>query len=147
MNSSAPPAVDTSKIKIEDDDDSDLQLALALHRTRKLQKLGSSSTEVKVGNLVRYDVELILFKYYGMNLFQVDRIEDDDDDMGESKLAGSIVLNSTAEFCRTLGDIPTYGQAGNRDEDEQELYVGTIQSRMQYIVSVDICSNERFLFA
>jgi len=43
--------------------------------------------------------------------------------MGEPRLGGSIVLNSTAEFCRTLGDIPTYGQAGNRDEDEQELYV------------------------
>ena len=43
--------------------------------------------------------------------------------MNESKLGGSIVLNATAEFCRTLGDIPTYGQAGNRDEDEQELFV------------------------
>lgn len=35
----------------------------------------------------------------------------------------SIVLNATAEFCRTLGDIPTYGQAGNREEDAQELLV------------------------
>lgn len=47
--------------------------------------------------------------------------------MEESKEAstatGSIVLNSTAEFCRTLGDIPTYGQAGNREEDVQELLV------------------------
>ncbi|KAK9877052.1 hypothetical protein WA026_016080 [Henosepilachna vigintioctopunctata] len=32
--------------------------------------------------------------------------------------SGSIVLNATAEFCRSLGDIPTYGKAGNRDEDE-----------------------------
>lgn len=29
---------------------------------------------------------------------------------------GYITLNQTAEFCRTLGDIPTYGMAGNRDE-------------------------------
>ncbi|CAB3224039.1 unnamed protein product [Arctia plantaginis] len=28
---------------------------------------------------------------------------------------GSMVLDATAEFCRTLGDIPTYGLAGNRD--------------------------------
>ena len=28
-----------------------------------------------------------------------------------------IVLNSTSEFCRALGDIPTYGLAGNRDEE------------------------------
>lgn len=36
---------------------------------------------------------------------------------------GGIVLDSTAEFCRTLGDIPTYGQAGNRDVDAEELMV------------------------
>ncbi|GAB6024338.1 hypothetical protein CHUAL_009507 [Chamberlinius hualienensis] len=34
---------------------------------------------------------------------------------------GSIILNDTAEFCRALGDIPTYGQSGNRDEDVDEL--------------------------
>lgn len=33
--------------------------------------------------------------------------------------SGNITLNSTAEFCRTLGDIPTYGRAGNRDEGEE----------------------------
>lgn len=31
----------------------------------------------------------------------------------------NIILNSTAEFCRTLGDIPTYGQAGNREENQE----------------------------
>lgn len=28
-------------------------------------------------------------------------------------------MNATAEFCRTLGDIPTYGRAGNREETEE----------------------------
>ena len=37
--------------------------------------------------------------------------------------AGNIVLNSTAEFCRTLGDIPTYGQAGNREENQEYLVI------------------------
>ncbi|KAM7351710.1 U4/U6.U5 tri-snRNP-associated protein 1 [Cochliomyia hominivorax] len=32
-----------------------------------------------------------------------------------------IILNATAEFCRTLGDIPTYGMAGNRDEDSNDM--------------------------
>lgn len=41
----------------------------------------------------------------------------------EENQAGNIVLNSTAEFCRTLGDIPTYGLAGNREENGQELMV------------------------
>lgn len=33
------------------------------------------------------------------------------------KNEGFITLNQTAEFCRTLGDIPTYGMAGNRDDN------------------------------
>ncbi|XP_045485427.1 U4/U6.U5 tri-snRNP-associated protein 1 [Pieris rapae] len=36
---------------------------------------------------------------------------EDEDAEGGSRM----VLDSTAEFCRTLGDIPTYGLAGNRD--------------------------------
>lgn len=40
---------------------------------------------------------------------------------------GNIILNSTAEFCRTLGDIPTYGQAGNRDENNQEFMVSCFE--------------------
>ena len=35
----------------------------------------------------------------------------------------SICLNATAEFCRTLGDIPTYGLSGNRDDDCDVLMV------------------------
>ncbi|CAH2324944.1 U4 tri-snRNP-associated 1 [Pelobates cultripes] len=42
-------------------------------------------------------------------------IDEDDDDK-----KGSIVFNATSEFCRTLGEIPTYGLAGNR-EDQEDL--------------------------
>lgn len=38
---------------------------------------------------------------------------------------GTIVFNATSEFCRTLGEIPTYGLAGNREEQE-ELMVGQL---------------------
>ncbi|XP_056365908.1 U4/U6.U5 tri-snRNP-associated protein 1-like [Oenanthe melanoleuca] len=31
----------------------------------------------------------------------------------------SIVFNATSEFCRTLGEIPTYGMAGNRPEQDE----------------------------
>ncbi|XP_014670969.1 PREDICTED: U4/U6.U5 tri-snRNP-associated protein 1-like [Priapulus caudatus] len=49
--------------------------------------------------------------------------DDDDDAMATADAAGllNITLNSTSEYCRTLGDIPTYGQAGNRDDDPDEL--------------------------
>lgn len=48
---------------------------------------------------------------------------EENETMEEDPLKSSITLNATAEFCRTLGDIPTYGMAGNRDEDEDELMV------------------------
>lgn len=38
---------------------------------------------------------------------------------------GTIVFNATSEFCRTLGEIPTYVLAGNREEQE-ELMVGQL---------------------
>lgn len=37
---------------------------------------------------------------------------------------GHITLNQTAEFCRTLGDIPTYGMAGNRDDNADIMDIG-----------------------
>ncbi|XP_064359776.1 U4/U6.U5 tri-snRNP-associated protein 1 isoform X2 [Dromaius novaehollandiae] len=38
---------------------------------------------------------------------------------GADARAGAIVFNATSEFCRTLGEIPTYGLAGNREEQEE----------------------------
>lgn len=46
--------------------------------------------------------------------------EDPDEDIKEH-IQSNMMLNSTAEFCRTLGDIPTYGMAGNREEDATEM--------------------------
>lgn len=53
-----------------------------------------------------------------------------DDDQEGTYSSGShgmnIMLNATSEFCRTLGEIPTYGQAGNREEEEDELMVRSL---------------------
>ncbi|KAG8180023.1 hypothetical protein JTE90_026627 [Oedothorax gibbosus] len=43
------------------------------------------------------------------------------DSMGDSKAAVNIEMNSVAEFCRTLGDIPTYGMSGNREEEAEDM--------------------------
>uniref|UniRef100_A0A671PTU1 U4/U6.U5 tri-snRNP-associated protein 1-like n=1 Tax=Sinocyclocheilus anshuiensis TaxID=1608454 RepID=A0A671PTU1_9TELE len=40
-----------------------------------------------------------------------------DDDSDPDK-RNNIVFNATSEFCRTLGDIPTYGLSGNREDQE-----------------------------
>lgn len=44
--------------------------------------------------------------------------ESDDENGETSSKDNNICLNATAEFCRTLGDIPTYGMSGNRDEHD-----------------------------
>ena len=41
----------------------------------------------------------------------------------EAKGGVNIILNSTSEFCRSLGEIPTYGLAGNREEEREEIMV------------------------
>lgn len=56
-----------------------------------------------------------------MKKLETSRRSQEDDDELEKK--GAIVFNATSEFCRTLGEIPTYGLAGNR-EDQEELMVG-----------------------
>nr|XP_015910783.2 U4/U6.U5 tri-snRNP-associated protein 1 isoform X2 [Parasteatoda tepidariorum] len=39
----------------------------------------------------------------------------------EKDKVGDIEMNSVAEFCRTLGEIPTYGLSGNRDQEAEDL--------------------------
>lgn len=53
---------------------------------------------------------------------------------------GNIVLNATSEFCRTLGDIPTYGQSGNREEDQEELVVSLFI--YTYIINMLCCTGK-----
>ncbi|KAL8596327.1 hypothetical protein ACOMHN_062595 [Nucella lapillus] len=40
---------------------------------------------------------------------------------GGSMDSANIILNSTSEFCRSLGEIPTYGLSGNREEEREEI--------------------------
>lgn len=47
--------------------------------------------------------------------------QDSDDDASSSLQNDFITLNATAEFCRTLGDIPTYGMSGNRGVDVNDM--------------------------
>lgn len=46
---------------------------------------------------------------------QLVKTEEDDNDPDKRN---NIVFNATSEFCRTLGDIPTYGLSGNREDQE-----------------------------
>lgn len=98
---------DFSNIKIEDDNE-DLELVLAKARRLKQKEAiinkALSMDDVLVKNEIKSEV--------------ASDGEDNDNDYTDNT---NIILNATAEFCRTLGDIPTYGLAGNRAEVENEL--------------------------
>lgn len=47
---------------------------------------------------------------------------DGEDGAEDPDKKNNIVFNATSEFCRTLGDIPTYGLSGNR-EDQEDIMV------------------------
>lgn len=87
--------MDTYNMKMENEEDDDMGLQLALKKARKLKQLEKIERKPDL-------VDALIKSEYNDNAL------------------GAIVLNSTAEFCRTLGDIPTYGKAGNREEEEED---------------------------
>lgn len=48
----------------------------------------------------------------------MNRLAETADDDNDPDKRNNIVFNATSEFCRTLGDIPTYGLSGNREDQE-----------------------------
>uniref|UniRef100_A0A182K3N6 U4/U6.U5 tri-snRNP-associated protein 1 n=1 Tax=Anopheles christyi TaxID=43041 RepID=A0A182K3N6_9DIPT len=96
---------DLSSVRLEDtlEDDEDLQAAL--QKARRLKQ-----KEAIISKALPIDPERIKSE-----------IKEEPDSDGEPDHHGAMLLNSTAEFCRTLGDIPTYGTAGNREEDPNEM--------------------------
>lgn len=92
------PEVDTQfqDINIEAEDD-DLQQILS--KARRLKQK-----------------EAFISKNLQTNITTAVKPEQTSDDEENDIKDANITLNATAEFCRTLGDIPTYGMSGNRDE-------------------------------
>ncbi|XP_025412305.1 U4/U6.U5 tri-snRNP-associated protein 1 [Sipha flava] len=105
-------SMDVDEIKMQNEEEDDLGLQLALKKARKLKQLETIGKKTELANL------LVKTEY------------------NENAL-GAIVLNSTAEFCRTLGDIPTYGKAGNREEEEDESLMDYDKNYIKQENSVD----------
>ncbi|KAK0412728.1 hypothetical protein QR680_006372 [Steinernema hermaphroditum] len=76
------------------DDDAEDELSSALEKTRRLRQ-----QEVKQ--------EL------------KEEPSDDEEDMETDQNKRGMVIDSTSEYCRNLGEIPTYGLAGNRDDVDE----------------------------
>ncbi|XP_052444037.1 U4/U6.U5 tri-snRNP-associated protein 1 [Carassius gibelio] len=51
----------------------------------------------------------------------INRLVKTGDDDNDPDKRNNIVFNATSEFCRTLGDIPTYGLSGNREDQEDMI--------------------------
>ncbi|XP_044126540.1 U4/U6.U5 tri-snRNP-associated protein 1 [Bufo gargarizans] len=89
---------------IVEEDDLEIELHQQLEKSRRLKQIQQQKdSSEKIATVVK-----------NLNT-QKSQDEDEDDDK-----KGSIVFNATSEFCRTLGEIPTYGLAGNR-EDQEDL--------------------------
>lgn len=98
-----PTDRDDTNVKVEEEDD---DLERILSKARKLKQKDSiikKTLSIDIKPEIKLEIE-------GENSMDIDGGRD-----------SNIVLNATAEFCRTLGDIPTYGMAGNRDEDSNDM--------------------------
>ena len=87
------------------DDDAGAELEMALTKTRKL-KQKKKKRSVLADRVLESAAQ-----------------HSDSDEAPGGATVTAIVLNATSEFCRSLGDIPSYGMAGNRDEEE-DMMVG-----------------------
>ncbi|XP_039444399.1 U4/U6.U5 tri-snRNP-associated protein 1 [Culex pipiens pallens] len=99
---------DLSGVRV-DEDDEDLQAVLS--KARRLKQ-----KEAIISKALPFDPDQIKH--------EIKPEADSEDESGTFDTRtrdGAMLLNATAEFCRTLGDIPTYGLAGNRDEDVNEM--------------------------
>lgn len=104
-----PMDQDLSGVVLEEDD-ADKELQMALHKARKLKQREDVEATTGAASIAKV-----------AQTVQSLRNGDEDSNDSDLPLSSNIILNRTAEFCRNLGDIPTYGLAGNRDDDEIEL--------------------------
>lgn len=99
------PDVHTDDVKVEEDDN---ELEQMLSKARRLKQ-----SEALIKKTLSFDPTKIKPE------IKSERNSDNEDaDNGHDNF---MTLNSTAEFCRTLGDIPTYGMSGNRDLDTNDM--------------------------
>ncbi|KAI4887874.1 hypothetical protein NFI96_015083 [Prochilodus magdalenae] len=83
-----------------EEDEAELELQKQLEKQRKL----------KQKQLLKDSGEKVV-----EHLRELGKTREEEDDPEKKN---NIVFNATSEFCRTLGDIPTYGLSGNREDQE-----------------------------
>ncbi|XP_034043604.1 U4/U6.U5 tri-snRNP-associated protein 1 [Thalassophryne amazonica] len=76
---------------------------------QELQKQLEKQRKLKQKQLLKDSGEKV-----AEQIIMLSRADNDND----PERRNNIVFNATSEFCRTLGDIPTYGLSGNREDQE-----------------------------
>ncbi|XP_033632494.1 U4/U6.U5 tri-snRNP-associated protein 1-like [Asterias rubens] len=105
------------------EDEAELELQNVLSKARKLKQKKKKS-QLKVEEKIAEEVSKIKEEQLELQAAVPEQVQQSLLSMPgpPSSLKGlNITLNSTSEFCRTLGEIPTYGKAGNREDDEEEM--------------------------
>ncbi|XP_028314604.1 U4/U6.U5 tri-snRNP-associated protein 1 [Gouania willdenowi] len=102
----------TAGMDISDDDDFAPQEPTVIEEDeaeQELQKQLEKQRRLKQKQLLKDSGEKVVE--------QIKKLSKGDDD-NDAEKKSNIVFNATSEFCRTLGDIPTYGLSGNREDQE-----------------------------
>ncbi|KAK5986154.1 U4/U6.U5 tri-snRNP-associated protein 1 [Trichostrongylus colubriformis] len=99
-------AVDLTAIVV--DDDAEEELASVMDKARRLRQVVVKKEDDDVAQKV---LEMVSSHSIKME------VEDEADVAHSNPLKdGAVTLDSTMEYCRNIGDIPTYGLAGNRTD-------------------------------
>uniref|UniRef100_A0A914X4B4 U4/U6.U5 tri-snRNP-associated protein 1 n=1 Tax=Plectus sambesii TaxID=2011161 RepID=A0A914X4B4_9BILA len=98
------------------DDEVEDELASVLDKARKLKQKLNTGGDPAADNAAEWAAKSLS----SMPTVKEEPMEEDTVSGTES---GAVVLDATSEYCRNLGDIPTYGLAGNRLDgiDVEEL--------------------------
>lgn len=112
-------------VENEEQDDVELQEAIGRSRRAKMTQTGQPSSERILQMLHSAKKEVV----------EPDDIDDPMEVDNKDKAGLTMTLNTTDEFCRTLGDLPTYGLSGNRVEDDQTI----LQLQQPKVTSLSDC--------
>ncbi|XP_066987949.1 U4/U6.U5 tri-snRNP-associated protein 1 [Macrobrachium rosenbergii] len=121
------PRIHSLKEMLEEEEEEDIEVKMEVDGPTEdaeseqddieLHEAISRSRRAKIAHSLQPSSEKILDMLKGKRV----EVDDEEEPMDESSGALLMTLNTTDEFCRTLGDIPTYGLSGNRAEEDQTM--------------------------
>ncbi|KAK6466403.1 U4/U6.U5 tri-snRNP-associated protein 1 [Huso huso] len=113
------------KMEISDEDDFEVPEAVAIEEDEAELEL---QAQLEKQRKLR---QKQLLEDSGEKVVRIVKSLESQDDGEDPDRKNNIVFNATSEFCRTLGDIPTYGLSGNREDQEEIMDFGKAEEKSQ----------------